>query len=622
MSSGAFVNEQYFLAVDVGTSRVAAATARLAVDGSISTVPFPLGRRSDNMSTVVFVADDGELLIGDAAERRGVTEPDRLIREFKRSIGDEVPLLVAGRALRAEDLYAHTVAVVVETVAEREGTRPASIILSHPASWGPHRIGLIRAALERIGIVEVDLISEPEAAARSYESSRRLAPGQTLAVYDLGGGTFDTVVLRKDEHNAFTLLGKPVGIDNLGGADFDDAVLRHVLLAADIAAADLADPDSRLALAQLRRECVDAKEALSFDSDATIPVLLPSGSSRIRLTRSEFESMIDPSLEQTIDALDDALEAGGVESDDVECILLIGGSSRIPLVTQRLSERFDRPTAIDADPKSSIALGAALTALVRANDRDLGVGQELALLESDADAASHEVELFQPAGAVATLAAPVSPAVAGTPKRHTFALAGGAVLIAAAIVFGSTVTAGSDNNFFTPMSTERLFTPGPTALPVAPAPALPGAPEPPAAVEGGGEGDQPVAESRAPRKGAKAPSTETASWKPRIASPAPATAPTGGAPTPAPLKPPAPAGEPSTPSSEPTTPATEPTTPATEPTTPATEPTTPATEPTTPATEPTTPATEPTTPATEPITEPSQPADVAPSPSPSPTDPV
>jgi molecular chaperone DnaK (HSP70) len=226
------MNEKYYLAVDVGTSRVAAATARLAPDGSISTAPFPLGRRTDSAATVVFVADDGEYLFADAAERRGVTQPDRLIREFKRSVGDEVPLMVGGRAIPAEQLYAHTVASVIETVSEREGARPAAVMLTHPAAWGPHRIGLIRSALAAVGVTDVELITEPEAAARHYEASRPVQVGHTLAVYDLGGGTFDSVILRKESDDSFELVGKPIGIDNLGGADFDDAVLRHVLRSA------------------------------------------------------------------------------------------------------------------------------------------------------------------------------------------------------------------------------------------------------------------------------------------------------------------------------------------------------------------------------------------------------
>ncbi|HBR89770.1 MAG TPA: molecular chaperone DnaK, partial [Microbacterium sp.] len=201
---------------------------------------------------------------------------------------------------------------------------------------------------------------------------------------DLGGGTFDSVILRKSDDGGFAPLGSASGIDDLGGADFDDEVLRHVLRAAGVTAADLQsdDADMRLALSQLRRECVDAKEALSFDSDVTIPVLLPTGAASVRLTRAEFEDMIAPSVERTADTLEDTLEATGLSPDDVESILLVGGSSRIPLVAQMLSERFDRPIAIDADPKSSIALGAA-----RAIAPAAEIGAGLALLPAGSAAA-------------------------------------------------------------------------------------------------------------------------------------------------------------------------------------------------------------------------------------------
>ena len=274
--------EQYFLAVDVGTSRVAAATARIAPDGSVTTTAFPLGRRSDTVATVVFVADDGDLLFGDVAERRGLMEPERMVREFKRSVGDEVPVIVGDHSIPTEHIYARTVAGVIDAVTEREGAAPEGVILTHPAMWGAHRLGLVTSALSELGIHDVEFMTEPEAAARHYEATRSLDPGEILAVYDLGGGTFDCVVLRKTE-TSFETVGEPVGLDNLGGADFDDAVVRHVLRAAEVSpeALDDSSADARVALSQLRRECVDAKEALSFDSDVVIPVLLPAGRSSV-----------------------------------------------------------------------------------------------------------------------------------------------------------------------------------------------------------------------------------------------------------------------------------------------------------------------------------------------------
>lgn len=443
--------EQYYLAVDLGTSRVGAATARITGDGSISSAPFALGRRGDSVAAVVFVGEAGDLLFGDAAERRGVTEPERLIREFKRSIGDEVPLVVGDRAIRAEELYARTVADIIAIVGEREGTAPAGVILTHPVTWGPHRLGLISAALADVGIRDVEYMTEPEAAARHYEASRELAPGATIAVYDLGGGTFDGVLLRKRE-SSFELIGEPVGLSDLGGADFDDAVVRHVLRSADVSSEALDDSsaDARVALSQLRRECVDAKEALSFDSDVVVPVLLAAGRSSVRLTRAEFEDMIDPFVSRTIDALERALDAVEIDPAQLDAVLLIGGSSRIPLITQRLSERLDRPTAIDADPKASIALGAAHTALIRAMDGEITARGELVVFEG---APSAVLELSAAVDASAP-AAPVSPVVAqtGPGLRHTIAVSAAAVLVAAAIVFGSTMTLGNGSEGFLSLS--------------------------------------------------------------------------------------------------------------------------------------------------------------------------
>ena len=143
----------YFLGIDVGTSRTAAATARSAPDTTLDTRSFPLGRSTDSAPSSVFVTADG-LLFGDAAERRGISQPERLVREFKRSIGDDVPLSVAGRTLPPEQLYAHTVASVIEAVVEREGSSPEGTMLTHPTGWGSHRLGLIRTALGRAEVGE------------------------------------------------------------------------------------------------------------------------------------------------------------------------------------------------------------------------------------------------------------------------------------------------------------------------------------------------------------------------------------------------------------------------------------------------------------------------------------
>lgn len=133
-------------------------------------------------------------------------------------------------------------------------------------------------------------LTGPEAAAIAYAANERVEPGALVAVYDLGGGTFDTAILRKTT-DGFAVLGQPAGIERLGGIDFDQAVVSHVraTLGPALDRIDAADPAGLSALARLRRECIDAKEALSSDTEVTIPVLLPDLQSEVRLTRGEFE---------------------------------------------------------------------------------------------------------------------------------------------------------------------------------------------------------------------------------------------------------------------------------------------------------------------------------------------
>jgi hypothetical protein len=471
-------SHEYALAVDVGTSRTAAATARTGTNGETTVLPVPLGRRGDNVATVAFVTDDGDLLFADAGERRGLSQPERLIREFKRGVGDDVPIAVGGRALRPEDVFARAFAAVVDTVAQREGAAPAAIALTHPTAWGPHRLALVEESLDRLGIHDVELIPEPEAAARHYGASHPLGLGEALAVYDLGGGTFDAVVLQQDAGSSFSVRGDAVGIDDLGGADFDDALLRHAIAVSGISTAALRpdDPDTRLAVQQLRRDCIEAKEALSFDSDAVIPVFVGAARSSIRVTRGEFEAMIEPALDRTMDALDRTIDSAGLEPEQLAALVLIGGSSRIPLVAQRLSERFDRPVAIDADPNASISLGAARTALARLAERSLVVVPATpATFDELVAHAAREIDLLPPRAIGATAARPEHALKRGASLLITAA----AVVVAGGLVFAGTMAAGSladaDDPRPAPTSTDDDATPTsapPAALPkAAPLPA-------------------------------------------------------------------------------------------------------------------------------------------------------
>ena len=345
----------YALGLDLGTTYTAAAVCR---DGRCEISP--LGNRAAVVPSVVHLAADGASLVGEAAQRRATTDAARVAREFKRRFGDPTPLLLAGTPIAPEALTARLAEGVVAAVAEREGVRPERITVTHPATWGPFKLDLLDQAMRMAHLSPVTLLSEPEAAAWEYASIRPLAPGSTVAVYDLGGGTFDATVLRADA-GRFELLGEPEGIERLGGIDIDQAVFAFVVSALDgaVEALDPDDPVAVAALARLRSDCVEAKEALSSDHEAAIAVVLPTVQTEVRITRPELEALIRPVMGDTVAAMRRALSSAGVDPAELSAVLLVGGSSRIPMVGELVGEMLGRPVAVDAHPKHLVALGAA-----------------------------------------------------------------------------------------------------------------------------------------------------------------------------------------------------------------------------------------------------------------------
>lgn len=245
-------------------------------------------------------------------------------RGFLRRVGDDTPVLVGARPVPAESLVAQLISQVVSTIG-----KPASLAVTHPVSWGPHRVAALRAALG-----EVTMLST--AAAVAYQSK---AP---VAVHDLGGSTFTAAVVR-----GLAVLGQPVELD-LGGADLDELVFEHVREAAGDRM-----PTDPASLTRLRQACTAAKETLSSDTETEISV----ADTRIRLTRAEFEELARPLLAETAMALRMTIEESGITPATV---LLAGGTAWLPLLTQVVSEELGRP--VTATPPGAAAMGAALAA--------------------------------------------------------------------------------------------------------------------------------------------------------------------------------------------------------------------------------------------------------------------
>jgi molecular chaperone DnaK len=349
---------RWILAIDFGTSFTAASTRERGRDPELVEMDAPFGPQV-RMPSLVLAHEGGELMVGWAAETQAQVTPERVERTPKRRLGEAEPLLLGSRAIAPEDACAAVLRAVLDEARRREGrTEPAEVRLTHPARWARRRLDALREAALRAGIRRPLLLSEPAAAAVHF--SGRLATDDLVAVYDLGGGTFDTAVLRRTDAGEFEQVGPPGGKDGLGGETFDErltAFLENELRAASSADGDRLRNDRRVR-AQFRHNVRAAKEALSQASAVDVP--LPAGLQRqsIRVTRDDFERLIRLDVEETVQILARTLADAGVRPEELRGIFLAGGSTRIPLVPRLVEERLGRFDTYD-EPKAVVALGAA-----------------------------------------------------------------------------------------------------------------------------------------------------------------------------------------------------------------------------------------------------------------------
>lgn len=358
----------YGLGVDLGTSFSAAA---VTANGALDMIA--LSGASLVTPSAAYLDEGGDLLTGEAADRIGMRDPARAAWEFKRRLGDPTPVMLAGLPFSPAALMAAQLRSILDKVTEAQGGPPDHVVLTHPAVWGAYRQEQF-AAIPRLAglpVPEKDgqapasgpvvlTTTEPVAAATYYSTTRPLPPNGLLAVYDLGGGTFDSAVVRNGR-SGLEIVGTPEGIEWLGGADFDRAVLAHAdhVLDGAISALDPADPRTAVALAAMHRECIVAKEALSTRAQAQMSIALPDGRRTVVLTRDTFEQMITPSLDTTIEVFRRTLANTGITQQDLTAVLLVGGSSEIPRVTELLRDTIRRPILINTHPKHAVSLGAA-----------------------------------------------------------------------------------------------------------------------------------------------------------------------------------------------------------------------------------------------------------------------
>lgn len=345
---------RYSIGVDLGTTSIA-----VAIGDDLGTRAAPLSPLLVAPS-VAFCAADGTILTGEAAlDAAAEGEPTRLVRGFKRRLGDPTPIIVGGVGFPPESLMAAQLRDVVAQIVEQQGAAPERVVLTCPAAWGPYRSEQFARIAELSGVAIDEIVIEPIATATSVSRERHLGEGAILAVFDLGGRTFDATVLRMGV-DGLEVLGTPEGVEHLGGDDFDDAVrgLLDQRVGGRISALDAADPTDAAMLAAIDDACTSAKESLSVRDETVVRLPFDGDHQSVAITRADLERAIRPSVELAVAALLRTIDSAGLDADAIEVVVLAGGSSRIPLVAEEVAG-IGRPVAATHHPKFTVALGAA-----------------------------------------------------------------------------------------------------------------------------------------------------------------------------------------------------------------------------------------------------------------------
>ncbi|MBB4961798.1 Hsp70 family protein [Micromonospora polyrhachis] len=360
------------LAVDLGTTHTVAVVHR--VDQQPRSLLFD---GSPLLASGVFVDVVGTVHTGRDATRLGAAEPERFEPHPKRRI-DEGWVLLGEAELAVTALLAAVLRRVVEE-ARHAGVEPATdgTILTCPADWGQPRREVLREAARLAGLGQVQLVDEPIAAATYCVQvlGQQVPVGGHLGIFDLGGGTLDVAVVRREAVGLRVLATG--GLDDLGGLDIDEALVAHLGQLAGIRDADLWQRLREPQTAADRRdrqsfwtEVRSAKEMLSRTTVA--PAHIPGLDEPMHLTREELDRIASPLVARGVDEIRRVLQRAGVAPGSLAGLLLVGGASRMPLVATRLHARLGVAPSVPEQPELPVAYGALVyaTAAGTADVRD------------------------------------------------------------------------------------------------------------------------------------------------------------------------------------------------------------------------------------------------------------
>jgi molecular chaperone DnaK len=353
------------LGIDFGTSNTVAMVRTTAHAHAAARTTGParplLFDGSPLLPSAVYLGTDGRLLVGRDAERSARFDPARFEPNPKRRVDDGTVLLGP-----VEVPVPQVIAAVLAHVAAEAGRQLGGcdeLRITHPARWGDRRRAVLVEAVRAAGLPPPVLVAEPVAAASYYTAvlGGAVPAGRALAIYDLGGGTFDATVVRRTAAG-FDVLAEQ-GLADLGGLDFDHALVEHLGRGyADTRTTQWrgvltpADSGQRRQRALLYEDVRGAKEMLSRTTSADVH--LPALEIDAHVTRAELEGLIRPHLAQTVSCLRATMAAAGTAPADLVGIFLVGGSSRIPLAAHLIHTELGVPPTTLEQPETVVAEGA------------------------------------------------------------------------------------------------------------------------------------------------------------------------------------------------------------------------------------------------------------------------
>lgn len=343
--------------IDLGTTY--SCIAYVDESGRATVVKNALGE--ELTPSVVYFESADSVVVGREAKAVAKLFPKLVVSLIKREMGEEVELVFHGKTHRPETVSALILRELANTAEAETGETVTDVVITVPAYFGVAQREATRQAGRIAGFNVLNVVAEPVAAALHYEAMGK-GEDRTILVFDLGGGTFDTTVIKIAGHDVHVVCTD--GNHRLGGADWDDKIADFLLERFCDENPGSTAADSEEFLQELALAAEDIKKALSATQSRRYPMRFDGATCRAELTRADFEAMASDLLQQTKDITERTIQTarnkGAGTFDDV---LLVGGSCRVPAVAAMLREEFGFEPRMH-DPDQAVAKGAALFALI------------------------------------------------------------------------------------------------------------------------------------------------------------------------------------------------------------------------------------------------------------------